>query len=197
MKKLFSVFLAALLLFTAVPAFAAFAGEGEPHTHTDGEPAIENNVPATCTEPGSYDLVVRCTECGVVIKSQTITVQALNHGSKGYTETTVPATCVQEGYTEVRCVACGELTDRKSLSIDPDAHDWGEWETVRPATVNEEGLMRRVCKNDASHVEEKTLPRLTSTEEPVVTGGSQNFFSRIVEFMRGIIDFILRLFHKP
>ena len=34
-----------------------------PHTHTEGEPTRENEVPATCKLEGSYDTVIRCTEC--------------------------------------------------------------------------------------------------------------------------------------
>ena len=39
-------------------------------------------------------------------------------------------------------------------------HDWGEWETVTEATCEENGLEKRICKNDASHVEENVLPAI-------------------------------------
>ena len=39
------------------------------HVHTPGAVKKENSVPSTCTTKGSYDNVVRCTECGEIISS--------------------------------------------------------------------------------------------------------------------------------
>ena len=36
-------------------------------------------------------------------------------------------------------------------------HDWGEWETATAAGCETEGLAKRVCKLDATHVDEKKL----------------------------------------
>ena len=47
--------------------------------HTPGETVIENEVAPTCTEPGSYDEVVRCTVCGEEISRRTVTVPATGH----------------------------------------------------------------------------------------------------------------------
>lgn len=38
-------------------------------------------------------------------------------------------------------------------------HDWGEWETIKEATADEEGFQRRVCRRDANHIEEKVIPK--------------------------------------
>ncbi len=49
------------------------------YNHVDGEPVIENNVPPTCTESGSYDSVIYCTECGMETSRDTVTVPATGH----------------------------------------------------------------------------------------------------------------------
>ena len=82
-----------------------------------------------------------------------------------------PATCTEEG-TRQRWVytdANGEIsyTDRyltavmtdKDMIIPAMGHEWGEWETVREATADSEGLEKRVCKHDPNHVEERNTPK--------------------------------------
>lgn len=49
------------------------------HTHVAGEPVRENEVPATCTEDGSYDEVVYCTLYGEEMSRRTVNVPAINH----------------------------------------------------------------------------------------------------------------------
>ena len=49
--------------------------------------------------------------------------------------------------------------------IPPTGHYWGEWETVRPATEQEKGLERRVCKHDPSHEEERETPKKVHRHE--------------------------------
>ncbi len=47
--------------------------------HTDGEAVVENEVAAGCANNGSYDLVVKCSECGYEISRETVTVDATGH----------------------------------------------------------------------------------------------------------------------
>ena len=49
------------------------------HSHTPAEAVRENEVPATCTEDGSYDSVVYCSDCGAEISRDTVTVPATGH----------------------------------------------------------------------------------------------------------------------
>ncbi|MBQ1675475.1 MAG: InlB B-repeat-containing protein, partial [Oscillospiraceae bacterium] len=49
------------------------------HEHTPAAAVEENRVEPTCTEPGSYDLVVYCTVCGEEISRQTVTIPAIGH----------------------------------------------------------------------------------------------------------------------
>ena len=90
-----------------------------------------------------------------------------------------PATCTEEGTRQhwVYTDANGEIsyTDRyltavmtdKDMIIPAMGHEWGEWETVREATADSEGLEKRVCKHDPNHVEERNTPKT----DPVPGGG--------------------------
>ena len=53
--------------------------------HTAGEPVVENVVDATCTENGSYDLVVYCTDpnCKCEISRETVVEEAIGHADGG------------------------------------------------------------------------------------------------------------------
>ena len=49
------------------------------HTHTPGDAKREDEIPATCTQDGSYNLVVRCTDCNEILSSTPQTVDKLGH----------------------------------------------------------------------------------------------------------------------
>ena len=65
---------------------------------------------------------------------------------------------------EVEDVNEDGVVDEKDLVIPATDHDWGEWEVVTEPTTETEGLRRRVCKNDPSHVEEEVIPKLDPEE---------------------------------
>ena len=71
--------------------------------------------------------------------------------------TKVP-TCSAEG-TETRYCTnkCGASEDQP-VSIDPEAHTWGAWKTVKKPTALNAGSEQRVCEGNAEHVEQCTLP---------------------------------------
>ena len=77
--------------------------------HTAAEAVKENEKAATCTETGSYDLVVYCSVCNEELSRETVTVDALGH-----TEEVIPGkapTCTETGLTEgKKCNLCGEIT---------------------------------------------------------------------------------------
>lgn len=55
-------------------------------------------------------------------------------------------------------------TQYKSEKIDPIGHDWGEWTIIKEATETEEGIMQRICNNDHSHIETKSIPVINQSE---------------------------------
>ena len=170
--------------------------------HTPGAAEPENEVPPTCTEPGTVELVLRCAVCHVVLDRALYTTSpALGHGTQGVFESIVPATCTVYGYRMTVCLTCGEIMNYDILDIDPNNHDWDAWEVITQATEDSEGLMRRVCKNDPSHTEELVIPRYEEDEagNPIaaIVEFVQNLEQTIADYTRGFIDWFLRLFHKP
>ncbi len=59
--------------------------------------------------------------------------------------TQTPATCVREGHEHKVCANDPSHVRDITNPIDPNAHAWGEWETVREATRSEEGERRHTC----------------------------------------------------
>ena len=47
-----------------------------------------------------------------------------------------------------------------NIAVPPLGHDWGPWTIVKEATETEEGLEKRVCLHDATHVETRVIPKL-------------------------------------
>ena len=56
-------------------------------------------------------------------------------------------------------------TVKGTVEITMTEHDWGAWEIVKPATAEEEGLLRRICKI-CGEIENQTIPRLDPKEDP-------------------------------
>lgn len=70
---------------------------------------------------------------------------------------TVAPTCSAEGVITYTCTVCS-TTKTESIAIDPDAHDYGEFITVTPATCTKNGEMRKVCKHNDSHYISEVIP---------------------------------------
>ncbi|MCL2558061.1 MAG: formylglycine-generating enzyme family protein [Treponema sp.] len=68
--------------------------------------------------------------------------------------------------------ACDNGTnDNGSNIFAAHSHDWGHWTVAALATMSAEGRERRVCKFDSSHVEERTVTRLSNLIETVLVEG--------------------------
>ena len=72
-----------------------------------------------------------------------------------------PGNCVRKTLLRHKC-SCG--ADEYKYG-DYGDHDWGEWQVVTPAAPGVPGLERRICKIEASHMEEHELPALPK-EDP-------------------------------
>ena len=86
------------------------------HTHTPGEPVIENEVPATCTAAGSYDSVVYCSECGEEISRETVGIPALGHNWSAWTSN-------NDGTHSRTCSVCNETETHDCEFGDDDVCD--------------------------------------------------------------------------
>ena len=58
-------------------------------------------------------------------------------------------------------------------------HVWGEWQQVTAPTATADGLKRRVCLNDSTHVEEKTLRSLDG-KKIIFIGNSYTYYGNTV-----------------
>jgi len=93
--------------------------------HTPGETVVENEKEADCTNEGSYDEVVYCTECNIKLSSNHITVDALGHNpGEAVKEAEQAPDCTNEGsYDEVvRCTVCNEELSRDTITVDALGH---------------------------------------------------------------------------
>ena len=92
--------------------------------HTEAYPVSENEVPATCTENGSYDVVTYCSVCGKELHRVPKTEKAFGHSTElvGAKE----ATATKDGYTgDEVCTIChktikqGEVIPAKGTTETP------------------------------------------------------------------------------
>ena len=148
--------------------------------HTEGEKVTENEVPATCTEDGSYDEVVYCSVCGEELSRETVVIKATGEHVYATEIEKVEPTCDEDGYV-IKACECGETekTVLKALGHEggeatcsnkavcevcgkeygeTKEHTYGAWEIVVEATSGKEGLKRRVCS--CGEIEEEIIPRL-------------------------------------
>ena len=165
-----------------------------PAGHDYGE-WIPETAPS-CTAPGIKGHYT-CTLCGGNFDENKASLADLSIAAVPHTpgsavrENVAAATCTAAGgYDEVvYCVYCPAELSRNHVATATTGHSWGEWQVIKQATTSEEGLMRRVCNNDASHVEEEVIPKLQPQ-----TSAFQRFIERIREFFQNIIDWFSKLF---
>lgn len=72
----------------------------------------------------------------------------------------VKPTCTKDGSHReiVKCTKCGEIISDKKVVDKAIGHNWGPWKVVKKPTATKPGLKQRVCKNDPSHVQTKSIP---------------------------------------
>ena len=96
----------------------------EPLGHKNKEAAKENEVDATCTEDGSYDMVVRCERCNEVLATEHFTVDAKGHTFGDITEAVAGATI----YVATQRVGIVVSNTTTGATIDVDVTADGKWE---------------------------------------------------------------------
>ncbi|MBQ1413604.1 MAG: hypothetical protein IIY93_10490, partial [Clostridia bacterium] len=101
--------------------------------------------------------------------SHTYTESIPATGHKLHYVAAVEATCDTDGHIAYyECETCGKryADGTAAVAITGDVtvaalgHDWGMWMVTKPATESEEGLEVRICQNDPSHTETRTVPVL-------------------------------------
>ena len=117
---------------------------------------LTDSKDATDTEDGYKTYT--CSRCG---DSYTETISKAPHEHTYAMTAETPATCTAAGSRTYRCTICGATY---SDTIPATGHNWGGWVTVKNPTATEDGLMERVCGNDASHKEQQPIPATGETE---------------------------------
>lgn len=185
MKKMFSLMLVAVMLVGVMP-FAAFATEVESGSGTttysltfDLKVNDNDNVTATRTKDGlSGDVNLKDvaeylfpgytyqwtskgknTSTLTITEDTTLTVRMNCNHSNGYNEViNTQPTCTESGLKTLTCKTEG-CNDSHTEVIPALNHDWNDWVVLESATCIATGTEKRTCKNDASHVETKTIPQ--------------------------------------
>jgi uncharacterized protein YjdB len=57
------------------------------------------------------------------------------------------------------------VTSEVKVTVIESDHDWSDWSVTKSATESDEGLETRTCKNDSSHIETRSIPKLTHTHK--------------------------------
>ena len=136
-----------------------------PRHHEPGEEKQENVVAPSCTEEGTYDRVIRCEVCGILISSTPGTLEAKGHtAGEPVKENEVPATCIAKGtYDEVvYCSECGEELSRVQRETELADHTPAApvYENIDGATCTAAGsydevIYCEVCKTELERISHK------------------------------------------
>lgn len=116
---------------------------------------IENNIPATCTEDGSYDVVYYCLDCGEEVARNNTTVIALNHDWE--LVSSAETFCVKDGFEDYVCRRDNSHIKHVTWS-NPDAHNEASnyfvSEIVTEPTCTDAGSLKKtfICNNTNADV---------------------------------------------
>ncbi|MCR5283623.1 MAG: leucine-rich repeat domain-containing protein, partial [Lachnospiraceae bacterium] len=98
--------------------------------HTPSEAVSENSVPATCETEGSYDEVVRCSDCGELISTTHKTTEPLGHryGDPVYTWSADGKTCTAKAVCQHDAghVVTEEATITAKVTLNPTQNAKGK-----------------------------------------------------------------------
>ncbi len=76
-----------------------------------------------------------------------------------YTISVIEPSCSAGGYTEYTCECGDKYRAEETAAL---AHSWSPWTVEKPATAQEEGLLKRTCSN-CQETEEKKTDRIDET----------------------------------
>lgn len=99
------------------------------HIHIGDDQVIENVIPVSCTEDGSYELVTYCRICGDELQRKTKVDKSEGHQeSDPVTENEVSPDCYNDGSydTVVYCSVCNLELGRECFVVESQGHVPGE-----------------------------------------------------------------------
>lgn len=74
-----------------------------------------------------------------------------------YEETITAPTCTEPGFATYVCRVCG---NRYTEGLPSTGHNYGTWAIISQAAGTDNGVMEKVCQNDAAHILRQTIPHL-------------------------------------
>ena len=127
--------------------------------HVAGDKEYVNEVPATATEQGYREWVVKCENCGAVLDSGKEYFDHEHTADEGTKENIVEATCETDGSYDLvtKCTVCGEVISTEHVVVEAEGHAWGEFEE----TAREEATALK----DGSVTYTRTCAACGATEE--------------------------------
>lgn len=131
-----------------------YGNAAEECEHVAGE--WETEKAATCAAEGSR--VQKCTECGTVLKRETLPRLAHVEGEWQVTE----ATCTTDGSRVQRCSVCNEVLHSETIAA--TGHSYGNWTVRIEPTETTDGLKERRCEH-CDDVQTEVIPA-TGNDKP-------------------------------
>ena len=134
--------------------------------HTPGEQSEVKRFNATCTEDGSSEMAIFCSDCGMIItKVSTVLQPAKGHNYQEIEGSAKAATCTEAGKeADKKCSRCEYVV--AGAEIPALGHKFGAWKVTKKATVKASGQYTRICANDANHKETKAIAKNNMTAKP-------------------------------
>ena len=130
-----------------------------PITHRAGPYIHENEIFATCTTPGQYDLVTYCMDCGKEL-SRVTSMSAIRGHINGETvvENNIAPTCTETGSYEnvIYCTVCGVEVSRETITVDALGHTEKRVLDIEPNCTTL-GKAHYECTVCGVHLREETL----------------------------------------
>ena len=111
--------------------------------HTNADAVIENQVDATCTVDGSYDLVVYCSVCLDEVSRKAKTIDALGHDYSTEWTIDVEPDCTETGSKSHHCSRCSDKAD--VTEIPANGHSVSTWKQVKAPNCTQKGSELRTC----------------------------------------------------
>lgn len=152
-RKLFLIFLF---------AFSSCSFNQLAHTHTPAEPVKENEILATCTMGGSYDMVVYCVDDHQEMSREHFTTSALGHDLRSYNGK--EPTCTEDGYAPYEaCSRCDYSTYSVIPALGHQEDTPVRENVIQPDCINPGSYDEVIyCKRDGVE-----LSRVTKTIDPL------------------------------
>ncbi|MGN1195326.1 MAG: fibronectin type III domain-containing protein [Acutalibacteraceae bacterium] len=132
------------------------ADEGTKLTHTPSEAVKENEKAATCTEDGSYDLIVYCSVCHTELGREEKTTEKLGHSFTNYVSDN-NATCTQDGTKTAKCDRC-DVTDTIADEDSMKAHTESAWITDKDSDCVNGGTKHTECTVCHTVIKTEAIP---------------------------------------